>query len=171
MCSRLTLLLVLTATLHAQDVPIEYRVKAAFLYNFIRFVEWPAESQSGPLIICVAGRNPLGSVLEDAIRGETVGGRPIEARLILEPEPGCHVTFIPEGAAASAYLRAARAAPTLTVGETGSFIADGGIIRFFLDDGKVRFEINPQAADRAQLRISSRLLQLARIQHIPGDRP
>jgi hypothetical protein len=150
---------------------MEYQVKTGFLYNFVKFVDWPPAAQSGPLTICVAGRNPLGSALEDTVRDETVGGRPIVTRIILEPEAGCHVMFIPEGAAASAYLRSTRNEPTLTVGETPSFIAAGGIIRFFIDHGKVRFEINARAAERVGLRISSRLLQVARVQNAPGEIP
>jgi hypothetical protein len=167
----LILAVVLLATMpaDAQEVSREYQVKAAFLYNFAKFVEWPPSALAGPLTICIAGRNPLGAALDDVVSGETVGGRPIHTRIILEPEPGCHVMFIPDGAAASAYLRASRGAPTLTVGETPAFIGIGGIISFFVEDGKVRFEINPEAAERAQLRVSSRLLQLARIQTVPGD--
>jgi hypothetical protein len=163
------LLLGAGAAPQAQDVPIEYQVKAAFLYNFVRFVEWPGPSLAGPLTICVAGRNPLGTFLEDTVRGEIVAGRAIATRVVLEPESDCHVVFVPMGAASAAYLRAARNTPTLTVGESPSFIEMGGIINFVMDGGRVRFEINPQAADRAQLRISSRLLQLARISNIRSE--
>ena len=163
----IALLLVAGVPVRAQDVPFEYTVKAAFLYNFAKYVEWPTASTQGPLTICVAGRNVFGDVLENTVRDETVGTRQIRTRVILEPEPGCHILFVPEGAAASAYLRASRNEPTLTVGETRTFLPGGGIISFFIDDGKVRFEINPRAAERAQLRLSSRLLQLARIS--PGE--
>lgn len=165
----LVLTVVAAAVPRAQDIAVEYQVKAAFLYNFVKFVEWPGPSLAGPLTICVAGRNPLGTFLEDTVRGETVGGRPIAARVVLEPESGCHVVFVPKGAASATYLRAARNTPTLTVGESPSFIDMGGIINFVIDGGRVRFEINPQAADRAQLRISSRLLQLARIHNTRGE--
>ncbi len=165
----LGLLLAMVLPVRAQEVvSTEYQVKAVFLYNFAKFVEWPPAAIVGPLMICVAGRNPLGTFLEETVRGETVGGRPIQTRIILEPEPGCHVMFIPDGAAAGAYLRASRTSPTLTVGETPSFIAMGGIISFVVDEGKVRFEISPAAAERAQLRISSRLLQLARVPSAAG---
>lgn len=164
---RFTLLLAaavvaLGSTSPAQDISAEYRVKAAYLYNFVKFVEWPGES-SGPLSICVAGRNPFGSVLDDLVRGESVNGRRIETRVILEPEPDCSVVFVPEGAATAAYLRAARTMPTLTVGESPTFIPQGGIARFYVEGPNIRFEISPPAAERAGLRISSRLLQLARI--------
>jgi len=155
----------------AQDVSLEYRVKATYIYHFVQFVEWPAGAVSGPLTICVAGRNPFGPVLEQTLRGETVNGRPLATRVILEPEPGCHVVFVPQGAATTAYLRAARGTPTLTLGETANFIRLGGIANFYLDRSNVRIEISPAAADRAQLRVSSRLLQLARIVGASGEVP
>ena len=155
----------------AQDVSTEYRVKAAFLYNFVKFVEWPSRVATGPLTLCVAGRNPFGSALADIVRGETVGRRPLESRVILEPDPACHVVFIPEGANTAAYLRATRGTPTLTVGDATSFIEQGGLVRFYLDNGTVRFAINRDGAERAGLRISSRLLQLARIEPNRGEAP
>lgn len=160
----LALLLLATAEPRAQAVSLEYQVKAAFLLNFLRFVEWPASAPPGPLTICVAGRNPLGTFLDETVRDETVGGRSILTRVILEPEPGCHMVFVPRGAATTAYLRAGRNSPVLTVGEIPAFIDMGGIINFIVEDGNVKFEISPHAAERAQLRISSRLLQIARIQ-------
>ncbi len=153
----------------AQEVSKEYRVKAAFLYNFVKFVEWPTRPSSASILICVGGRNPFGSVLTETIRGEVVARRTLEARVILEPDESCHIVFIPEGANAGAYLRAARGTAILTVGEAPGFIEQGGLIRFYLDGGSVRFEINRDGADRAGLRISSRLLQLARIVAAPPD--
>jgi hypothetical protein len=153
-------LLLVVLPVPAQDVPIEYRVKATYLYNFVKFIEWPTEARNGPITVCVAGRNPFGTVLDDTLRDEVVRGRPLTARVILEPEPGCHVLFIPEGAAA-AYLRAAQGTPTLTVGESSDFLARGGIIAFVKADRYVRFAISTEAAERAQLQVSSRLLQLA----------
>jgi hypothetical protein len=144
----------------AQEVSLEYRVKATYLYNFVKFIEWPATARTGPVTVCVAGRNPFGTVLDDTIRGEVVRGRPLIARVILEPDAGCQVLFIPEGAAA-AYLRSARGTPTLTVGETSDFLALGGIISFVNDGRYVRFAISTDAAEQAQLQVSSRLLQLA----------
>ena len=163
---RLTLALVLalvsSTILQAQEVPLEYRVKAAFLFNFAKFVEWPAAADAGPLQICVAGRNVFGEALVDTIRGENINGRPLAVRVILEPEPGCHIIFVPRGAATTAYLRAAKSSPALTVGETPDFITQGGIVNFTQDGTSVRFEIDAEAAERAGLRISSRLLRLAR---------
>ena len=153
----------------AQAVAAEYRVKAGYLYNFVKFVEWPPEVSSGPLLICVAGHNPFGTMLEDVVANEQIGGRPIEARVILEPDPECDAVFIPDGAA-GAYLRAAARTPTLTVGESRTFLEQGGIVNFYINEtGNVRFEINTVAAERARLKISSRLLQLARL--VPPPAP
>ena len=144
-------------------MPLEYRVKAAYLFNFAKFVEWPQTAAAGPLTICVAGRNVFGEVLSDTVRGETINGRPLAVRVILEPEPGCHIIFVPRGAAVPAYLRAARSSPTLTVGESPDFIAQGGIVNFTLD-GAQRAVRNRCGRPRSVsgLRISSRLLRLAR---------
>ena len=157
----LTVLLALAVPLSAQEVPLEYRVKAAFLYNFARFVEWPATMAAGPLTLCVAGRNPFGDALEATLGGARIRGRAVTSRVITEPDSSCHIVFVPEGTGAAAYLRN-RQAPTLTVGESDDFIAMGGIVNFIREGGNVRFEIDAMAADRAGLRISSRMLRLAR---------
>ena len=156
------------SSVSAQNVSQEYRVKAAYLYNFLKFVEWPHVTP-GPLTICVAGRNPFGTLMHDLVRDQLVNDRPIEARIILEPEEGCHIIFVPDGAATEAYLRGARSMPVLTVGESSTFLEQGGIANFYIDRGNVRFEINPAAAERVGIRISSRLLQLARIAEMPGQ--
>lgn len=157
------LLLLTGASLVAQEPTLEYRVKAAYIFNFTKYVEWPRDAiGAGPLAICVAGRNPFGTVLDDIVRGEEVDDRPVVVRIILEPEPGCHVLFVPDGAATTAYLRAARTAPVLTIGETPDFLGLGGTVRFIREGTNIRFEIDQRAADRVGLRISSRLLRLAR---------
>lgn len=155
----------------AQEVPREYQIKAAFLFNFVKFVEWPSRVAAAPIVICVAGVNPFGELLDRLVEGEHVAGRDVHARVILEPDPGCHEVFVPRGANTSAYLRAARDTPVLTVGETPDFIEQGGLVRFYLDGGQVRFEIARAAAERAELRISSRLLKLARIVEAPAPAP
>ena len=153
----------------AQEIPLEYRVKAAFLYNFVKYIEWP-EPRSSPIKICVAGQNPFGSVLADLLREERVRGAPLFTETIPGPLPGCDVLFMPKTSNVPAYLDAVAGMPTLTVGETPGFIERGGIIRFYLEGGNnVRFEISRAAADRAGLRISSRLLQLARLVDPAGE--
>jgi hypothetical protein len=146
----------------AQEVSQEYRVKAAYLYNFLKYVEWPDRSNR-PFKICVAGQNPFGNVLAALTSAERVRGNPVQTELILGPEPGCDVIFAPRTSNIPAYLQTAAGKPILTVGETARFIEQGGIVNFFLENGKIRFEINRNAAERAGLRFSSRLLQLAKI--------
>jgi YfiR/HmsC-like len=160
--SILMLLLPPAVTARSMEVSLEYQVKAAYLFNFAKFIEWPSEARTGPLTICVAGANPFGDVLTETLRGEMVHDRELASRLISDPEPGCHMIFVPQGAESTSYLRAARGSPTLTVGESADFISQGGIINFILERGKVRFEIDSKAAERAELRISSHLLRLAR---------
>lgn len=169
----LLLAAIVTAAPAAQEVSREYRVKAAFLYNFVKFVEWPPRSAPAPVpvTICVAGRNPFGTVLADTVRGEVVARRTLDARVIDAPDDVCDVLFIPAGVSASPYLRAVRGAPVLTVGEVPGFIEQGGLVRFYLDGGTVRFEINREGAERGGLRISSRLLQLARLVPAPAPAP
>jgi hypothetical protein len=158
----LVLALLLASHPAAQQPTLEYRVKAAYLLNFMRYVEWPDGAlPDGPLTLCVAGRNPFGAALEETVRGERIADRDVAVRVLLEPEDGCAVLFVPRGANTAAYLRAARGTPVLTVGEIPDFLAQGGIINLVLDGGNVRFEIDQQAATRVQLQISSRLLRLA----------
>jgi hypothetical protein len=163
---RRVLLLALSAfgpAVWAQEVPLEYHVKAAYLFNFVQFVEWPAGSADGPLVICVARPSPFGDVLASTLRDERVGGRPIDVRVIGDPDGSCHVLFIPRDAPAAAYLQSTRSSPTLTVGESAGFLRGGGIINFIREGANIRFEIDEAAARRAGLRISSRLLRLARM--------
>ena len=146
----------------AQDIPLEYRVKAAYLLNFTRFVEWPAPSTPGsPLSVCVMQPNPFGTFLSSTIAGETAAGRPLTSRVVAAPDASCGVLFIPNGVPADALLRAVGNAPVLTVGESPDFLQRGGMISFVLETGRVRFAVNPAAAERSHLLISSRLLQLA----------
>jgi hypothetical protein len=152
----------LARSLLAQEISLEYQVKAAYLFNFVKFVDWPANASPGPITICVVGRNPFGTALDDTTLGETVDGRSVVARTVTGVGPGCHVAFVPQGVNPAAALRAARMLPVLTVGEASGFIENGGIINFVLDAGAVRFEIDQQAASRVGLQISSRLLRLAR---------
>jgi hypothetical protein len=103
------------------------------------------------------------------VAGESVNGRPLQVEVILEPDGRCDLVFVPRGAATSAYLFAARNTPTLTVGEEPDFVTRGGIVSFYIDGPNVKFTVNPYAAERAKLRISSRLLDLARIVDDRGE--
>jgi hypothetical protein len=146
----------------SQEVSFEYQVKAVYLFNFVKFIKWPSSTERGPITICVAERNPFGAALQDALRDEVIDGRPLEARVIREPETGCEVVFVPRNTGARPYIKASRGSPTLVVGEESGFLGQGGMINFILEAGSVRFEIDATAAEHAELRISSHLLRLAR---------
>jgi hypothetical protein len=148
----------------------EYQVKAAFLYNFAKFVEWPPQAfkdASGPITVCIAGETPIYAQLDAAVTGKTAGNRSFAVRRMSDAQQaaGCHILFIglAERKRIPAILAGVRELGILTVGETPEFIADGGVVNFKLEDGKVRFEINVEAAEQEQLRISSKLLSLAEI--------
>jgi hypothetical protein len=148
----------------------EYQVKAAFLYNFAKFVEWPAQAfkkPNAPIVICVLGRNPFGSALEDVIRGKSVEGRAFTLRPVEDGEEAsaCQILFVvsSEGKRFRSLWGNPKPAGILTVGEVQGFASGGGVINFKLEGGRVRFEINLQAAEQAQLHISAKLLSLAEI--------
>ena len=148
----------------------EYQVKAAFLYNFAKFVDWPAQSFKSPeepITICVQGQNPFGSMLEEMVNGKTLQGRGFLVRNIFDVQQagGCHILFVSasERKHVASILAAIRTPGVLTVGESEGFAAEGGVINFKLEDGKVRFEINLEAAARKGLQIRSNLLSLAQI--------
>jgi len=171
----LVLLLALPLAARAQASAPEYAVKAAFLYNFTKFVEWPPEAfpdERSQFKVCVLGTDPFGKSL-DAIGEESVAGRRISllhSGEIREPE-GCHILFVSrsEKDRLPQVLADLKQAPVLTVGDTGGFLDHGGIINFILEGGKVRFEINQEAAERAGIKISSKLLRLAtRVKGSPG---
>lgn len=147
----------------------EYEVKAAFLFNFIKFIEWPDEKAGetgNELVLCIAGEDPFGEVL-NRIRGKAVRGRTIviENRVDQISLAASHILFIPETERDRLpYLMAAvKDRPVLTVSETEDFARGGGMINFITVDNKVRFEINPDAARRAGIQISAHLLKLAYI--------
>jgi hypothetical protein len=158
-----------TAAFAAETPPTEYQVKAAFLYNFAKFVEWPADafpSPEAPFTVCVIGDDPFGPDLDAVLEGKEIAGHPMTTKRPL-PEgdlTSCQMLFASarEGGQPAALFVAPRAG-RLTIGEAPGFTKAGGIIRFVMEAGKVRFEINPDAADKAGLKISSKLLKLARI--------
>jgi hypothetical protein len=145
----------------------EYQVKAAFLFNFAKFVDWPeaALARDSSVNVCVLGDDPFGPVLNRTVEGKTVHDRPIRVARVsdLAEVFECHVLFI----SGSHRRELPRLLPTLsglsilTVGEMAGFAQSGGMIAFTTDEDRVRFEINNEAAERAGLRISSQLLKLA----------
>ena len=152
----------------AQSAADEYQVKAAFLFHFAQFVDWPASAliNSDPsLKLCIFDDEPRRQVLQSTIDGKTLGARVFHVRLISQVEEiqGCNILFLSRDQARrqTAILRSLRGTSVLTVGETPNFLSDGGIIRFHLEQDKIRFDINLGAADSSNLKISSRLLLLA----------
>lgn len=150
----------------AQAAASEYRLKAAFVYRFPQFVEWPAAAiqDARTLDLCVLQPNAFGSDLQDLVSGESLAGRSLRVRVIagVDTLPGCHLVFIgARSEAAAAVLKAVASRPVLTVGETDRFLEDGGIILLKIVERRVRFEVNATNAEKAGLRISAQLLGLA----------
>jgi hypothetical protein len=161
---------VLVGTGARGEVADEYRVKAAFLYNFTKFVEWPPlafKSPADPLVIGVLGKNPFGDALAAVVAGKTVDGRAFQVRELANAQQAavCQIVFI--GSSERKRLKlvfdAIGNAGVLTVGETDNFAAEGGIINFKIESGSVRLQINLVAARKQRLRISPKLLSLAEI--------
>lgn len=152
--------------------PTEYQIKAAFLYNFAKFVEWPPQAFAdvkSPIIIGVLGQNVFDNNLEKIIQGKTVNNRPFlfkEFHTATEAT-NCHILFIStsEKEKLPRILASLRGTSVLTVSETDQFIAAGGMINFVIEDQKVHFQINDEAAKKAGLKISSKLLSLAARNH------
>ena len=145
-------------------------MKAAFLYNFAKFLEWPPPSfaaPDAPYAICVLGQDPFGEDLDVAAGENTVQGRRIVVKRIgdVKSASGCHILFVSnsERHKLPAIIGALSDSATLTVGEDGEFTRMGGCLRFFLAENRVRFEINLQATERARLKVSAKLLNLARV--------
>jgi uncharacterized protein DUF4154 len=154
----------------AQETPLsEYQLKAAFVYNFAKFVEWPADafpSATSPFIVGVVGDNPFEGHLERAVQDKNINGHPLVVKQLkgVAEIKKCQILFISssERKRLAEILRAARGASILTISELDHFLPAGGMIQFLMEDNKVRFAINDAAAKEAGLRISSKLLNLAK---------
>jgi hypothetical protein len=151
----------------AQDPPLEYRVKAAFLLNFTRFVEWPPyvfANDRTPVSICILGVDPFGAVMDDLVNDQFVNSRKLIIHRIQElPSPGsCQVLFFEKTDEEVPALLARTGPGVLTVGQGEQFLRDGGIIAFVLENRRVRFDINENAAIRAELKMNAKLLSVAR---------
>lgn len=152
----------------------ESEVKAIFLFHFTSFVEWPAHafnSPTEPLVIGILGKNPFGKSLEDAIRGEHKGEHPIVIKYYANAaEIGkCHILFIVKTNPEELYktLATLKGKPVLTVGDSPYFTASGGTIKFFVENSKVRLQVNMDAVKQVELVISSKLLRVADILKAP----
>ena len=151
-------------------VPREYQVKAVFLFNFAQFVDWPATAFSGPdapLKLCVLGDDPFGPALQEAVRGETIGNRRLEAQHSrrIEDLMNCQMLFISKSEEDHIGEILAELDPMaiLTVSEVEGFARRGGNINFYLEENKVRFEINPDTAQNRGIKMNAQLLSLGKI--------
>lgn len=161
-------------TLAQTKDPTEYEIKAAFLLNFAKFVEWPAEAFANdvaPISLCVVRYDPFGSALDDTIRGKLINNRQLLARRINElPElKACQMVFVSEREEKRLpeILTSVKGSNALVVGESEDFAERGGSVQFYLENSRLRFAVNVDAVQRARLTVSSKLLTLAKIVHDP----
>jgi len=166
------LLVIGAAASSASAVSKEYEVKAACLFHFAQFVDWPDSAFSdadAPFSIGILGDDPFGDTLDEIVKGESIRHRGIAIKRSRRASDlkGCQMLFISnsEKDRVDQILSSLDDASILTVGETDGFAGRGGIINFYLDENKVRFEINPDTAKRHGLKLSSQLLGLGRIVH------
>jgi YfiR/HmsC-like len=171
LCALLAIVLGGGATAQTAPTP-EYQLKAVFLFNFAQFVEWPRDafaSPDTPLSICVLGKDPFGSNLDEAVRGESAGGR----RLVVERHAGaasvgsCHILFVPAAQSGEIDGLAARVKDNRTLLVTDG-PQNGAMIGFVKERNRIRLRVNLSAVNAAQLTISSKLLRIA---EIVGPRP
>jgi hypothetical protein len=147
----------------------EDQVKAAYIYSFAKFIEWPPgtfTSSSSPFHFCVLNDRSFQAELDRAVKGKSVGGHSIDVVSVRDADQSrsCHLLFIDKGQEQQArqIVKALRGSNILTIGETAHFIDGGGMIGFLLEDNHIYFEINHKAATASGLYVSSRLLSVAR---------
>lgn len=167
----LTIAVVLTVVVKLpcqQAKPGEYQVKAAYLYNFGRFIAWPAKGaaeSSNSFAICVLGEDPFGLALNATLADETIGGKSVVARRIPDPADAvnCRILFISSSEAGrlKQILSVLKDASVLTVSDLPQFSRTGGMVQFTMEGSRVRFEVNLAPAERAGLILSSELLKVA----------
>ncbi len=150
----------------AAPISAEYQVKAVFLFNFAQFVEWPPrafQKNNAPLVIGVLGEDPFGTYLDDLVRGEKVGERPLLIRRYPHgDEPGdCHILFVcrSETKDLEKILAQLHDRSVLTVSDVDAFTRQGGMVRFVTENGKIRLRINVEASKASHLTISSKILR------------
>jgi hypothetical protein len=151
----------------AADEPLEFQVKAAFLLNFTKFIEWPEAAfgaAGAPITICVTGDDPFGGALDQIVAGEVVNGHKVAAQRIkgAPSSQSCQVVYVSPAEKDIPRLLAGLGPGILTVGEGETFIKDGGMIAFLIENRRVRFSINRGAAENAGLKLSSKLLLVAK---------
>jgi hypothetical protein len=148
------------------EAAADVEVKAGLLFNFAKFGAWPAMAAGTPIVLCVVGSEEIATVLADTARGVTIGGHALEVR---RPEStaawhACHILFVADSASrlGADGIRVISELPILTVSDGKGFSRAGGVIEFYIQDERMRFIINLDALDRAGVRLSSRLLGLAK---------
>jgi len=167
---RACLLLALAWPVQAAVPAPQHEVQAVFLLNLTRFIRWPERAFAGedaPLLIGVLPDDPVGALLTDAVRGETVGRRPIAVRQVRTPADleGCHLVYFAKADAndSTRMLAALREKPVLAVGDTEGFLRLGGHVQFFNRGGQVRLRLATGNLKRAELTASSQLLRVAEV--------
>jgi hypothetical protein len=157
----------ITASAAQTPTASDVAVKAAFVYNFAKFAEWPTRAAHAPIIVCVVGDDAIAAALVDTVRGKNINGHALE---IWRPQEGttwrtCSVLFIAaaESRQSASDLGGIRTMPILTVSDGKGFSQAGGIIELYVEGGRMRFAINVDAAERSGLQLSSRLLGLAKV--------
>jgi hypothetical protein len=154
----------------AGSAPGEYQVKAAFIFNFTQFVEWPSDafsSNDSPFVVAVVGDDPFKGALEQLMNDKLVGSRSIVIKHFPSADQvgGCQVLFMAasENGELDAIFGKIGKNPVLTVGETDAMMSAGGAVHLFLEDGRMRFQINPDVLATTRLKASAKLMKLARI--------
>jgi hypothetical protein len=155
-------------SLLAQTVAKEYRIKAAYLFNFSQYVEWPADAfkdSNDPLTYCTIGDDPFQGMLDESLNAKFAGTRPLRVQHLRPSEnfQGCQILFIGtnEKKHIAEVVETLKQLPVLVVGESSHFIQQGGTIGFLSENNTVRFEVNLDAAQRARLNVSATLLSVA----------
>ena len=151
--------------------PSEYQVKAAFIYNFAKYAEWPSEvmgSRDKPFTLCIVGRDPSDSAFS-SVEGRQVGGRPLKIRrdVRMEDIAGCHIAFISESEEhrLQSVLKSMASAPILTISDIDGFVEAGGAVGMFVADDRLKFDANFTALQRANIKVNSQVLWMARTVH------
>ena len=169
----LTLFLTVSLAIHCvragDSQPSEYQLKAAYIYHFAQFVEWPATAfaeTNSPLVVGILGDNPFGNDLRRTVDGKVLGNHPMsvqEFHSLSQITNNCHILFISssEEKKLPGILSSLHGTSTLTVAEFKHFADDGGMIQFDTEDARIRFEINKTVAEKSGLKMSFKLLSLA----------
>jgi hypothetical protein len=154
----------------SQSASGEYKIKAVFLFNFAQFVEWPESAfphAKAPVVIGILGTDPFGRFLDETVRNERVNGRSLQVARFrsVEEITRCHILFVSasEISRLASILDAVKGKPILTVGDTEGFASQGGMVRFIMDQNRIRFRINVAVVAAGGLTISSKLLRVAEI--------